>query len=97
MATKGIEKVERRFIQVIAEVTNVGGQVFREGDVLEIDSVIAYRPGEKGIGICCLSPLYFDWLTEDEAEEQLAIKESARVAAEANEEIDDDPLAGLGL
>lgn len=90
MAIKGVEQVERRFVQLIAYAKNVQGQRFNEGDILEISSINAHKPGQKSIGLNNLSPLYFDFLTEEEADRLMNPENDRNEAAE-------DPLAGLGL
>ena len=61
--------------------------------------MICHRPGDKGIGICCLSPLYFDFLTGEEAAEQMDMRGEgvSEEGREVSAESEDDFLAELGL
>jgi hypothetical protein len=65
-----------------------------------VTSVNCYLVGAKSVGFCCLPVMYFDFLTDDEAGRILnekTIERTEREAAKAEEELEIDPLAGLGL
>lgn len=86
-----------QYIQLIQDVTNVEGQRYREGDVLIISSVNARRPGEHVDNIYCMCPIWFDYITPQQAASLLQQQAAAREAAEAARLAEEDPLAGLGL